>query len=92
MIGDGCVYRRCGCADPATGQQYGRTCQKLAAGGMAAYPQAPTDHQKEHPTGPQPASLPQRSADQARSRLSGFQLGSRDAEASTLSAEEGARP
>jgi signal transduction histidine kinase len=34
----------------------------------------------------------QRSPERARSRLSGFQLGSRDAEASTLSAEEGARP
>jgi integrase len=33
MISDGCVYQRCGCADPATGQQYGRTCPRLAAGG-----------------------------------------------------------
>ena len=29
----GCVYRRCGCADPVTGRQYGRTCPRLAAGG-----------------------------------------------------------
>jgi integrase len=33
MISDGCVYRRCGCTDPATGRQYGRTCPRLAAGG-----------------------------------------------------------
>ena len=50
-----------------------------ATGGMPAYRQAPAGHQTEHPTGPQPA-LPRRSADQARSRLSGFQLGSREAE------------
>jgi integrase len=29
----GCVYGRCGCADPVTGRQYGRGCPKLAAGG-----------------------------------------------------------
>jgi integrase len=33
MISDGCVYRRCGCVDPATGRQYGRACPRLAAGG-----------------------------------------------------------
>ena len=33
MIDDGCVYRRCGCTDPATGRQYGRACPRLAAGG-----------------------------------------------------------
>jgi hypothetical protein len=33
MIGDGCVYRRCGCVNPATGRQYGRHCPRLAAGG-----------------------------------------------------------
>jgi integrase len=33
MIGDGCVYRRCGCVDPATGRQFGRDCPRLAAGG-----------------------------------------------------------
>ena len=59
-----------------------------AAGGMPASRQAPTDHQREHPTGPQPVSLPQRSADQARSRLSGFQLGSREAENRTPRAGE----
>jgi hypothetical protein len=24
MISEGCVYRRCGCTNPATGRQYGR--------------------------------------------------------------------
>ena len=33
MIDDGCVYRRCGCTDPATGRQYGRACPRLAACG-----------------------------------------------------------
>jgi integrase len=33
VIGEGCVYRRCGCADPVTGRQYGRGCPRLAAGG-----------------------------------------------------------
>ncbi|HEU5385067.1 MAG TPA: tyrosine-type recombinase/integrase [Streptosporangiaceae bacterium] len=33
MTGEGCVYRRCGCTDPATGRQYGRACPRLAAGG-----------------------------------------------------------
>jgi len=33
MISDGCVYRRCGCVDPATGRQYGRACPRLAGGG-----------------------------------------------------------
>lgn len=33
MISDDCVYRRCGCTDPATGRQYGQTCPRLAAGG-----------------------------------------------------------
>ncbi len=33
MIDEGCVYRRCGCTDPATGRQYGRACPRLAAGG-----------------------------------------------------------
>ena len=32
MISDGCVYRRCGCVDPATGRQYGRACPRLAGG------------------------------------------------------------
>jgi signal transduction histidine kinase len=50
-----------------------------ATGGMPAYRQASSDHQTERSTGPQPA-LPRRSADQARSRLSGFQIGSREAE------------
>jgi hypothetical protein len=50
-----------------------------ATGGMPAYRQAPSGNQADRSTGPQPA-LPRRSADQARSRLSGFQLGSREAE------------
>jgi hypothetical protein len=58
------------------------------AGDMPAYGQAPAGYQTGHPTGPQPALLPQRSADQARSRLSGFQLGSREAEGRTPSAGE----
>ncbi|HEX5296469.1 MAG TPA: tyrosine-type recombinase/integrase [Streptosporangiaceae bacterium] len=33
MISDGCVYRRCGCVDPATGRQYGQACPRLAADG-----------------------------------------------------------
>ncbi len=33
MGGDGCVYRRCGCADPVTGRQLGGQCPRLAAGG-----------------------------------------------------------
>jgi hypothetical protein len=33
MIGDGCVYRRCGCVNPATGRQYGQDCPRLAVGG-----------------------------------------------------------
>jgi integrase len=33
MIADGCVYRRCGCVDPATGRQYGRDCPRLTVGG-----------------------------------------------------------
>jgi integrase len=33
MIGEGCVYRRCGCTDPTTGRQYGRACPQLAGGG-----------------------------------------------------------
>jgi hypothetical protein len=33
MIGEGNVYRRCGCTDPGTGRQYGRACPRLAAGG-----------------------------------------------------------
>src|SRR6266700_3115982 len=33
MGGDGCVYRRCGCADPVTGRQRGGQCPRLAAGG-----------------------------------------------------------
>jgi len=33
VIDEGCVYRRCGCTDPATGRQYGRACPRLAAGG-----------------------------------------------------------
>jgi integrase len=32
MISEGCVYRRCGCVDPATGRQYGRACPRLAGG------------------------------------------------------------
>jgi signal transduction histidine kinase len=59
-----------------------------ATGGMPAYRQAPMDHPAERTTGPQPAALPRRSADQARSRLSGFQLGSREAEGRTPRAGE----
>jgi len=33
VTSDGCVYRRCGCVDPATGRQYGRACPRLATGG-----------------------------------------------------------
>ena len=33
MIGDGCVYRRCGCVNPVTGRQYGQDCPRLAVGG-----------------------------------------------------------
>ncbi len=33
MAGEGSVYRRCGCTDPATGRQYGTRCPRLAAGG-----------------------------------------------------------
>jgi integrase len=33
MLSEGCVYRRCGCTDPASGRQYGRACPRLAAGG-----------------------------------------------------------
>ena len=32
MISEGCVYRWCGCVDPATGRQYGRACPRLAGG------------------------------------------------------------
>ena len=32
MISEGCVYRRCGCADPVTGRQFGRNCPQLAGG------------------------------------------------------------
>src|SRR6266705_3322445 len=32
MIGEGCVYRRCGCVDPVTGRQFGRVCPRLAGG------------------------------------------------------------
>jgi integrase len=32
MISEGCVYRRCGRVDPATGRQYGRACPRLAGG------------------------------------------------------------
>jgi hypothetical protein len=31
MISEGCVYRRCGCADPVTGRQLGKRCPRLAA-------------------------------------------------------------
>jgi integrase len=31
MISEGCVYRRCGCADPVTGRQLGRNCPRLAS-------------------------------------------------------------
>ena len=33
MIGDGCVYRRCICVNPATGRQDGQDCPRLAVGG-----------------------------------------------------------
>jgi hypothetical protein len=30
MASEGCVYRRCGCVDPATGRQFGQNCPRLA--------------------------------------------------------------
>jgi len=32
MVGEGSVFRRCGCTDPVTGRQYGTRCPRLAAG------------------------------------------------------------
>jgi integrase len=33
VVGVGSVFRRCGCVDPVTGQQYGTRCPRLGAGG-----------------------------------------------------------
>jgi len=64
------------------------------AGGPAADRRAPGQRVGDAGTGPlmppRRAPLPRRSPDLARTRLSGFQLGSREAEAGTPSAGEGA--
>ncbi len=37
MVSDGCVYRRCGCVEPATGRQYGRMIACDISGSMGAF-------------------------------------------------------
>ena len=32
MISQGVIFKRCGCQDPASGRQLGRTCPQLAEG------------------------------------------------------------
>jgi hypothetical protein len=37
MSGQGSVYKRCGCVDPATGRQLGRRCPRLAGRGHRSW-------------------------------------------------------
>ncbi len=76
------------------GSAGGRPGRGPAAGDMPAYGQPPAGYDspgtgQDNEPSPYPApALPRRSADQARSRLSGFQLGNRDAQGRTPRAGE----
>ena len=37
MISQGVIFKRCGCQDPASGRQLGRTCPQLAQGGHGSW-------------------------------------------------------
>jgi hypothetical protein len=77
MATERCVYRRCGCVDPATGRQFGRDCPQLAGGRHGSW-----YVRTELPAGP----------DGHRRRIRRGGYPSREAAAAVLAALRGPRP